>query len=235
MPAVTAVPSALAACARLRQAFGVGEIGFPRLGLRRFERAEIGGRVERGKLRAARRMLFVQRVGRQPELAGGRVQRVETRFDLREPLRVEVDALRVVRQRVDGFLQLDLGRLQRRERVAERGVVVGQAAQLRHDRAELREHRVVGLGQRVERAAHAFDQVRRMRQALVFVADFVPFAGLRRELVEFGELPRELFALELQLALVRLRGVDRLRRVAPYAPRARDVRGIGDEPRMRVE
>ncbi len=203
--------------------------------LRRHERAEIGRRIECGELRAACRVFFVQRVGRQAELAGGRVQRIETRFDLREPFGIEIDALRIVLQRIDGFLQLDLGRFERRERVAERGVVVGEAAQLRHDRAELREHRVVGLGQRVKRTAHAFDQVRRMRQALVLVADFVPFAGLRRELVEFGELPGELFAFELQLALVRFGCLDRLRRVAPHAPCARDVRGIGDEARVRIE
>jgi hypothetical protein len=74
-----------------------------------------------------------------------------------------------------------------------------------------------------------------MRQALVLVAHFIPFARLRRELVELGELPCELFAFELKLALVRLCRVDRLCRVAPHAPCARDVGGIGGQARVRVE
>lgn len=221
--------------ARLRQLLRVGQIRLLRLVGNRLQRAQIGRGVELGELRAARLVLVVQRLGRQPELARGRVQRVEPRLDLREPVRVEVEPLRVVRQRIRSLLQLDLGRLERCERVVERGVVFGEAPQPRHDRAQLREHRVVGFGDRAERALHAVDQVRRMREPLVLGGDLVPFARLRRELVELGELPRELFAFELALALVRLRGVDRVRRVAPCAIAARDGGRVGREPRVRVE
>ncbi len=208
--------------ARLRQLFRFGEEGFFGFGFGRVQAVEIGCGVERGKLRATRFVFFRQRLGLQAEFARGRVQRVETLFDLGEPVRIEFELLRVVAERIGRFLQLDLGRLQRRQHVVQRRVDLGEVAHLRHDRGEMRDHRFVRFGQRAERPLHAVDQIGRMRQAPVLGVDLFPFARLRRKFVQFGELPGETLALQLQFAVARLRMLDGLNLVAPRPPCPRD-------------
>ncbi len=205
---------------------------------RRFIRAqgiEIGRGIERRELLAPRRVFVRQCLGPQPELARGRMQRFEPRINLGEPIWIEVEFLRVVIERVDRFLELDFGRLERRERIGETRVDFGERAQPRDQRAELMDHRVVGLGQRAERLLDAADQARGIRQAPVFGMDFFPFTGLRHELVEFGQLPGEPLAFELDFAVARGRRLDRGMRFAPHAPRAAGFGAQGREPRMRIE
>ncbi len=61
-----------------------------------------------------------------------------------------------------------------------------------------------------------------MRQPPVLRIDLFPLAGLRREFVQFGELPGEALAFQLQLTVTRLRMLDRLNPLAPCAPCPRD-------------
>ena len=236
MPVVTAAPSALPAFARAFDSFFASvRKCFVGLGFGGVQAVEIGGGVERGQLRAPRLMFVRQRFRLQAEFARGRVQCVQTLFDLREPVRIEFELLRVMAQRIRRFLQLDFGRFERGQHVVQCGIDLREIAYLRDDRSQLRDHRLVRFGQRAERALHAVDQIGRVRQPPVLGVDLFPFARLRRELVEFGQLPREPLAFELQFAVACLRVLDRLNLLAPRAPRPRDGgRGVG-ETRVGVE
>ncbi|GAB7540238.1 hypothetical protein BGC_64630 [Burkholderia sp. 3C] len=163
------------------------------------------------------------------------MQRVEPHLDLREPARIEFEPLRVVRQRIRGLAQLDFGRIERGQHVVERRVERGQMAHVREHRAQMPEHRLIRFGDRQQRTLHALAEVRRMREAPVLAVDLVPFARLRRELVEFGELPGQFFAFELQFALVGLRELDLVERFAPGAPGACDGGRVGRQASVRVE
>jgi hypothetical protein len=99
----------------------------------------------------------------------------------------------------------------------------------------MRDHRLVRLGEGVERSLHAFDQVGRMRQTVVFCIDLFPFTRLRGELVEFGQLPREPLSLELQFAVARFGCFDRLCPVAPGAPGAAHRGSLVDQSCVRIE
>jgi len=99
----------------------------------------------------------------------------------------------------------------------------------------MRDHRLVRLGQRGECTLHAVDQIGRMREAVVFGVDLFPFARLRSELVELGQLPCEAFSLELQLAVARPGEFDRLHLVAPVAPGAAHGACLVDQSGVGIE
>ena len=70
----------------------------------------------------------------------------------------------------------------------------------------------------------------------MFGVDLFPFARLRRQFVQFGELPGETLALQLQLAVARLRMLDRLNLLAPGAPCSCDGgRRFGEAFRPQLE
>ena len=176
-----------------------------------------------------------QLLGRNAEFACGRMQGVQTLLDHGKPLRVEIDALRVVRERVNRLAKLDLGGLERGERVGESGVDLGQFADLVHHVAQRRDDGAVGFGQRVERALHAVDETCCVRQTPMLGAYLVPLAFLRIELVEFGRLPFEALAFELQLAVAPVGFLATLDETAPLPVRGRGVGGQRRGAGVRVE
>ena len=124
------------------------------------------------------------------------MDRFQARIDLAQPLRIELDPVEVVVERVHRFLQLDAGRLHAVEHALQAGVDVDQLAQLGVQRRQLRQDRVVRFGDRRQRFLRAFEQAGGVRQAAVLVADVGPFARLDGQLVQFADLPLEPLALD---------------------------------------
>src|SRR5690606_4263861 len=110
--------------------------------------------------------------------------RSDAQVDRLQALRVEVDARGVLAQRGGGFVDLDRGAVEQRDRLFERGVDRGQRAQPLNRAMQLAEQRVVAVDERLGGAARAFDERSGVRQALVLGLQRLPFVRTRLQRLE---------------------------------------------------
>jgi len=90
---------------------------------------------------------------------------------------------------------------------------------------EARRIRVVVV-QRVDGGLGRFHQRLRVRESTVLCVELAPLADLWRELVEFGDLPRQAFAFLLQRSLLLDGCIQRLAALAPLGPGSGGGRGV---------
>ena len=160
-------------------AFGVGpQRRQPRAGA--FQRFELGGQA----------LCQLRQLGRRAVVLARQIlNAAQALFDLVETLRIDIERIHVVAQRVDRLLGLDTrtgDQLQhRREAVVDLGEVADQAlcaAQLIHGRAFL------GLVERGERALTVADQAFGAGQAAMLGFEGLEFVRAEIESVEFVHL-----------------------------------------------
>ncbi len=107
---------------------------------------------------AARHQFVRQLLRRHPVLARGGVQRLHARLHHLQAFGVQVEEAAHSLNRYVDRIDLDQRRVQRRQDVTQRGVDVSHLAQALHHAVEPRQHRAIGLGQRLQRSAAALDQ-----------------------------------------------------------------------------
>jgi hypothetical protein len=177
-------------------------------------------------------VLVRQLLGRDAELAGRAVDGIHARIDLGQALRIELDLVDVVVQRVHRFLQLDARRLHAVEHGLQAGVDVGQLGQLLVQRGQLRQDRLLRFRQRIQGFLRSFDQAGRMRQAAVLVDDLDPFAVLHRQLVQFADLPFEALAFQHHVLGIGLEFLALARQRLPGLVAAGDMPHLFDGARI---
>ena len=152
----------------------------------------------------------------------------------RRRCRVELGAVEVAGERVRRVLQLRLRalqRLDRRRRAARRMRRRPASASMARPASASAFASASAIASSAR--ARGVEQRLAVREAAVLGVELGPFVGAGRELVDLADLPGEPLALALEVALLRARGGERLRRRAPRRPARGERRGV--DPRVRVE